>query len=306
MSAVKLDALAVYAGTHQKGLIATAVNGMDIANDVTVLPGIKKATQFTKLTVGSLLKPFSSTHQPTADALQYSGRVLEVQVGKADLLINPEDYRQQYLAELMKPGVQTDSLPEEQFTWDQVMKAFAAELNNITAYNGKHNAAGTGAADVADGFGTILAAEILAGSVTPIATGALATDTVSKVEAVYKSLPVPYLSMNTVAYMSYSSYFAYCEDYATKYGNQPIYNQFGQTFIRHSGGKCLIKPVSWMGNSGRVIITPKENMIMGTDLLGDANKINTVKDVWCLKAGIAMAIGFQFRDLAALRVNDVA
>ncbi|QCR23086.1 hypothetical protein [Pontibacter sp. SGAir0037] len=306
MSAVKVDALAAYAGTYQKQLIAQAVNGMDVAQDVTVLPGIKKATQFTKLTVGSILKPFNSTHQPTANALQYSGQILEVKVGKADLLIDTDDYRQIWLSELMKAGVNPNDIPEEKFTWEQVMKAFGAELNNTTAYSGVYNASGNSAIDVANGFGTILAAAITETKVTPVVTGAITlADAVEQIEAVYKSLPVVYRNMNTVAYMSFNSYDSYCENYAERFGTQPIYNQFGQLYLRHSAGKCLIKPVTWMGSSGRVIITPKENMIMGTDLLGDANKINTVPDVWTLKAGIAMAVGFQFRDLSAMRVNDI-
>src|SRR5690349_7987011 len=141
MSAVLLT-LAAYAGTYQKQLISTAINKMDIAQDVTLLPGIKSKHNFTKLKVGNIAKPFSSTHQPTANALQYTGRALEVQPGKADLLIETEKYRQTYLGESMKPGFNAVDLPFEKYTWDAVIAEFSRELNDITAYFGVYNAAG--------------------------------------------------------------------------------------------------------------------------------------------------------------------
>ncbi|MNF00557.1 hypothetical protein D3C80_1994010 [compost metagenome] len=59
-----------------------------------------------------------------------------------------------------------------------------------------------------------------------------------------------------------------------------------------------------MNTSSRLITTPKENLLLGCDLLSDLNKINTVPALWTMQVGIAFGIGFQIRDLEAIKVND--
>jgi hypothetical protein len=41
-------------------------------------------------------------------------------------------------------------------------------------------------------------------------------------------------------------------------------------------------------------------------LLSDLNDISVIEDVYTLKAGIKFVIGWQIRDLAALKVGDQA
>jgi hypothetical protein len=306
MSAPNISALSAYAGQYEKQLFSTLVNGMDVANDITVYPGVKNTIKLTKLTAGGGARPYSATHQPNTSALAYTGRDLEVKIGKLDLLVEPLKYNQTWMSEMMRPGTNPDDLPFAQYVWEQVFKELAAEINNSTAYLGSYNGAGTNAAAIATGLGTLIAAEITATNLTPIATGAVSsTNAVAKFEEMMKAMPVAYRSNGFNIYCSYTNFDRYQEDYRERYKKYVEMND-GQYFMDATARKVRIIPCSWMGTSSRLIATPKENLLMGTDLLSDMNQINMVPDVWTIKTGIGFKVGFQIRDLAAIRVNDQA
>ena len=58
--------------------------------------------------------------------------------------------------------------------------------------------------------------------------------------------------------------------------------------------------------SGRVIVTPKENLLLGTQKLTDGTTVNMVQNVWTIDAGISGLLGFQVRDYSAMVINDQA
>lgn len=294
-----------YAGTYQKRLITQLVNGLQVVKDCTLRPNIKVQENMTKLIVNGTVKPASGTRTTSASNIKYEPRSLTVQLAQYDLDINTVQARKTWLGEVMKPGVNPTDLPFESQTWQAVMDDYGSKINDLTVWNGVRNDAGTGAIDIASGFGTIVKNEITAGKITPVVTGSMLTDTVEKCEAVYKSLPVKYRATLMYLYCSYDVFDAYCEDYANRFGLQPIYNQFNQIAIRHSNGKCILKPVTWIPQGvERIIITPQSNMLVGTDLLSDGNKINTHATLYVLEAGIIMAFGLQIEDLEPLAVND--
>lgn len=291
-----------YAGTFQKTLITRLVNRLQVTQDCTLRPNIKVKENMTKLFVSGDVKPYDGVRDTLAK-ISYEPRSLEVFIGQYDVDIETIAARKTWMAEVMKPGVNPTDLPFEQLTWQAVMDDFATKINDNTVWNGRRAAAKT-ASSLATGFGNIIKDEITAGFITPVITGSMLTDTVAKVEAVYKSLPTKYRRMKMPVYCAYNVYDAYCEDYAARFGTQPIYNQFQQLVIRHSEGNAVLKPVTWMAGSERIVITPQSNMLVGTDLLSDGQKILTDPKLYSLEAGILMAIGFQIEDLEPLAVND--
>lgn len=307
-SSADLSAITSYIGKVKKELIVTLVNGLDVAKDVTVWPGMKDKVLLPKLTVDGIAKPFSSTFTGTADKLVYTDREFQVQKGKGELLLDPNEYKQSYFSEMLEAGTgDKKKIPFAKFTMQKVIESFGNELNTSTVYLGEHDASGSGAADIADGFGTQLAALITASKVTPTATGAISnSNAVAAFETLYKALPLPYKNVNTLAYCSFDVFYKYLEDYRSKYGTHTAGDDFMQMYIKLSGKRCKLHPVSWMGNSQRIIITPKANMIMGTDLLSDFNDIRTLERMYTLEMSIAMTIGFTFQDLNAMVVNDQA
>lgn len=302
-----LAALAAYGGTYERALFSTLINGLDAAMDMTLVPNVKNKMTLTKLDVKPGVRPYSPVFQPPADDLAYSGRVLDVQIFKRDTQIEPLKYTGSWMSEVMKPGTNPQDIPFAPYVWAQVVKGIAAEINDSAIYSGVYNAAGTGATDIITGLGTKIAAEITGGKLTPIVLGAI-TDTngVSKFETMMKSMPIAYRKSGFYIYCSFDSADKYNNDYRDKFKKYVEMNDDGTYTIDNTARKVIIKPVTWMGTSARLIATPKENLLLGTDLLSDMNKINTKENLYTLDAGIVGKLGVEIRDLAAMRVSDAA
>jgi len=163
---------------------------------------------------------------------------------------------------------------------------------------------------IAPGFAEHLADLITAGDVTVTTTGVIDNTTnfaVASLRDIYRDVSEPFKNKGIKAYMSRNVYELYLEDYADNVGKFTEGDSSGKRYLYLSDNKCELCPVSWMAGSNRVIMTPKENMVMGTDLASDMNDIEIVKStLWTIKAGISFVIGFKFRDKDAIWCNDAA
>lgn len=159
---------------------------------------------------------------------------------------------------------------------------------------------------IAKGLGTLIAEEITASNLTPVTTGALsASNAYEQFTAMWRSLPIAYRKFGATIYCSWNNSDFLQDDIENKVGKYVEVDDREQVmFLRKTGRKCVIKPVTWMGDSGRLIATPQSNLLLGTDAGSDFNQIRTIEDMWTLQAGINFALGLQIRDLEALRVND--
>lgn len=307
MANIDISGLVTYTGEHLDELFSTLIDGMDVKNDVTVLEGVEGKTPMTKLTIADGFKPYSEAHAPIASAATYTDRTLEVNTGKYDFTLNPEDYLKSWLG--AKRQGNAHDIPFEQYTMEQFMKRVAEQINNDAAYLGSYNASGTTAAATATGYGTKIAAAITATDLTAVATGALSdTNTVEKVEDMYEAADAPYQNVPCYVYCSKATEIKYLRDRRTRYGGNMNYN--GDPIRWHdieiSGGVWKLKPVSWMGTSSRLIATPQENLIMGINTVSDDPEIYLDPELDFLKGRIKFTFGFEIRDLSAIWVNDQA
>ncbi len=131
-----ITALGAYAGKYEKKLFSKLFNSFDIANDIQVYPNVKGKIKLTKLTAGKGARPYSSIFEGKGTDLQYTNRDAEAIQAKRDLLVEPSKYRQTWMAESMKDGVNVMDIPFAQYVWEQVMIELAAEINDTTAYYG--------------------------------------------------------------------------------------------------------------------------------------------------------------------------
>lgn len=305
MATPDTTALTAYAGKYEKALFGILRNALDIANDITVLPGIKNKMKLTKLTVKDGVRTYRETFDAADDDLAYSGRDIETTLLKRDMLINPLKYRSTWMSEVMKPGVNVDDIPFAAFVNKAIMEKLAQEIND-NSYSAVLGA-GTSVATSFNGLGTIIADEITATNLTPVATGALTNiNAVSKFEAMMKAMPVAYRRAGFRIFCSFNSFDLYNEDYREKYKKYLEPNTNGEYFIDNTSRKVQIVPATWMNTSARLIATPKENLLMGVDALGDMDKIITDVELELLKYRILFANGYQIRDLGAIKVNDQA
>ncbi len=356
-SSIDVSALTAYAGDYEKQLFSTLVNELDVAADIRVYPNIKNKKNLTKLTATANAKPFVSTEEYQGN-LGYTPRVIEVKQGKTELLIDLEDYRDEWMADQMGVGSHANkgaqNVPFAEYTWNEIIKSLAAEINDRTSYFGFDSSStavwdsGTtysignrvrltengvinyyealaatlagespsttpakwkkvNAEAIAKGFKEIITEEIAASNISPVNTGAVTTgaEALAAQRALFRSLPVPYKKMGVALYQSYTDYELLMdgiEDKISKYtkdDNTPVY-------LPGTDKKCMVKPASWLSGSRRLMATPMNNLILGTDLLSDMNQIKVLEGakLWTMPVGIKFAIGFQIRDLDALAVGD--
>ncbi len=158
------------------------------------------------------------------------------------------------------------------------------------------------------GFGKRIADAVTAGDLTPIATGAItSSDAYAQFIEMFRSLPVAYQKRGASIFGSFDSCNALADDFETKVGKYTERDEkTGEVFLSKTNRMCKIVPATWMGDSGRLIATPKANVIIGTDSASDFNKMETDVHLRAIDAGIDFSLGTIFRDFEAMRVSDVA
>lgn len=171
---------------------------------------------------------------------------------------------------------------------------------------------------VAIGLKKIIEDEIGTGDIVEVGTGAI-TDGPSAEAAfkeLFRSMSPAYKADNIIIHASYTDTEFYTdgvEDRITKYTMYDVSDitKKGLIPLLGSNGRGWIKPTTWLGDSRRLIAEPMQgnmpkgsNLVMGTDLLSDANQILTKDELWTLEAGLKMVLGWEISNLDAIAVND--
>lgn len=288
-------------GTHSAELIEGIYQEFDAWNDARIIPNVKNTITLTSLQINSILKPFTTTFAATVDAIEFKARTMSIHTGKAELTVVPEDYRATYLAQWQKPGMTRtpEDLPFEQYIMEEIIKRIQQDLNNITAYNGVRNAAGTGAIDVTNGWKTQLAAIITAGDVVPVTqTAWTSSNAFTNMKALWRTVPEKYRqkSLNQVAFMSQATYEKITDQLEASNSYTGTGDQFdGPKYLKGTDKMLEIRPVSWMAGSARVFITPAENLCILTDSTNeDMNTISVLQSHYTADLMVTLAIGFDF------------
>lgn len=297
-----LTNLSTYSGKYAKGLIGQVFRNL-LAQEVTILQTIKGPTKFAKLKVSRGLKPYTGTFS-AGNILDYSDRELSPKMAQFDINIDPRKYRDSFMTESIEKNSKYYGIPEENFVWMKILEELADEIVQYSIFLGD-TASGDNAKKIVDGFQKIITAM----SLTPIATGAIDdTNAVAKFEQMFSEA----VATNSVwrnramnLWCSYENAENYVKNYRAVFPNDPsIYSDGTKPmFIKISNGKTKITPVDWITDDS-LILAPKENLVMGTDKLSDLNTINTIQDVYSLKAGISFTMAFQVLDDEAIWVND--
>lgn len=227
----------------------------------------------------------------------FTDRVLTAYQAKYDQELDSEDFRNEYLAQLPE-------MPFEQFAVEQGGAQFLDALMTSTLWTGVRNGSGTTAADICDGWGTIIAAEITATNLSPIVTGAVtAANAVTQVELVNDGRPAWMKQrMDAVTLVSYDVFEKYTKHYRTLNGFGFKRDERGSYMLDGSTTKLI--PCAFMGTSQRIVTTIAGNLVLGTDLERLSNY--PTRHLNLLRNRILFPLGCQIRDLAAIVVNDQA
>lgn len=294
-----------------KGQIFTKMLlGMNIDDRFEIWDDCKDEVPLPNLTITDLVKPANNTtFQPTSNALAFGARILKVRPWKVDLQIVPADLEKSWLGAYKKKGSKVYDMPFEQYVMNHIIEKVQENLRLKSLFKGVYNAAGSTPIDVMDGLLTLIASEITATNIAPVATGAItSTNVVDKLEQTYDALGEAYKGIPTIALVSPQIFSWYKRKYRLDFGGNQDYAGMPLMETQLDGTLCTIKSEPGLGTSQRVIVTPKENLVYGVDSIGEENDINSQVFERTIKLMIDAKSGTNFKriDAELLAVNDQA
>jgi hypothetical protein len=309
MSALEAELTAYINGQGPDVLVKDAMTSMDSVEHVTVLEVRGKQPLF-GLTVGNnLIQPSNRTGAYNAtQAIDYVQRYLDPQAGKMDLDITPQTYYANYLARNRRAGAANAyQMSFEEFLINEViMEQVKRHLEKSTIWSGVRNYATKTAVGIADGFLTLVTAQVADDTAdfgAYVDTGAItSSNAVDKLEEMKLAIPAELRMSPLKCFVSPVVYDYYCADYRASYGALPYNNQFNKTYLE--GSEIELVPRAGMGTSQRVIITPKDNIYIGFDLASDLNQITIEKAKRVLNIMMDFSIGMNFARWDQVITND--
>ncbi len=302
---------AAYSGSHGLELLEQVMNGLDCATDCTFTPGNPFKRTVPKLKIAKGARPYRLQFDPVNSG-EFSDREIMVHRGKKDFVIEGELYREKYLALAKQNKLDPDEVPYWDYHIMQEMKMLLAEINDDVAYLGVRDANGTDAVDITNGWGTIIAGLIAANTITPYTMGTITdANAAEKFKAFYQTLDAAFRKIDMKMYMSFENYDKYQNSIPANKNvvivnhveNEPVMEK---TYLIDTKKRVEIVPATWMGNSNRIILTPKENMLMDSGLPSDQPTIEFQKVLSAWQCRLNYLVGFQIADLDHLFVTEAA
>ena len=161
---------------------------------------------------------------------------------------------------------------------------------------------------ISKGWGKIIADEITASALTPLTTGALSsTNALDKVEIMYNGMTVAHRKLGGVIYLSHANFRNYLIHERATYGSQATPDMANGVKTVYGDAKWVIQPATWMGTSGRVIATQKDNLVFGTNMETDPGKVaKTIQTLHGYRSVVKWYQGCEIADIETLYVNDQA
>lgn len=300
MSTINISALtSAFVGGSE--LFGKEVLAWDLRkHGIQVRTNVKSPQSLAKLSADGSPRPYRADDDYTGVTI--TDRILTAYQSKLDLQIDPEELRNTYLAELPVDAI-GNPVSFENFCVMQASKQFLESINSSTLYLGVRNGAGTAAVDVCDGWGTLIAAAILAAALTPTTTGAItAANAVTQVEKIVDAVPVWMRDKGFKIHCSYAVLGFYRTHYRTLNGFG--FNKNERDQYQLDGVNAMLAPCAFMGTSQRLIATIDGNLVFGTDL--EQVAMHSTPHLNIMQTRLMMPVGCQIRDLDALVVNDVA
>lgn len=193
-----------------------------------------------------------------------------------------------------------------------IAKSLSEHLNNAI-WSGVRNANGDTTADLFDGFDTITQAEVTEGNIAAANGNYMKLDeeittanAVDIAKQVLFSLD-PHLRAQT-CYMFCSQDFAdkYNEAYLLTHAGINYNTQYDQVAVEGSNGRLILCPLVNKADSKFIHISPKINMLVGYDQMGDVESVMVKEyEPFILSYIATMFFGVQFESIDKRRLKVV-
>ena len=322
MSAINITELAAKLGAYFRKnmpiLVSEMLLGMNIDDRFQIMDDISDELPLPNMSISDLVKPANDLlFQPQDNAINVGARILKVRNWKVDLLIVPTVLEKTWLGAMKQKG--SDPLKPmafESFIFNYVVAKLHENIRLQALYKGVYNAAGATPVAIFDGVITKLAAEILAGNINPVVTGAITeANVVDKLLLVYDALGEAYKSVPTIMPVAPTIFDWYSRKFMPVLNSALVATDSAAALASPlmnrmpiSGTNAVLLREPGLAGSQRLHCTPVENIVYGTDSLGDSNNIRIQEFERTLKLMIDGKGGVEFKEIhsRALAVNDQA
>lgn len=288
----------------------------NIEDRMLVDANLTKERPLLAIQVGDIVKPSnSSTFSGTTDAIKVGDRLLTPRGWKVDLIL---DYQKLWNTWLFHYGTEKPGIPNEQnmivpfhaYCMAYVAKRTQANLRKAL-FQGTYNASGTTPLDVLNGVNTIVAAEIVAGNLVPVANTNGVGNMANNIAAVHASLGLGFQEAPTVCLLGSTYYRDYIKEVGTGSTKTIILDgtKGKQTVIADAiqsvdgFPNCEIKHEPQIP-ANAIIITTKDNMCVGFDTQSKDGAIRIQEFERTIKVMVDGAIGFNFHQTKWLNSNE--
>lgn len=266
--ALDLGTMTKYTDEMSGALIKEAVLTGRTVDMVTVQGGVKHSATVNRLS-SALQAQAGACGWNAAGTTTLDQRAIEVSAIKINEPICLNTLEEYYTSTMMNPGSYNEEIPFEQIFAENKRDAVKALIEDLIWKGDKSLTSGN--LQYADGFVKLLDAEaVLTGSYT-IAT--FADDIIDKVDEAIAQLPEAVLDLDDiVVMMSYADYRTYSKavrnnnfyHYSGAESQGDMFSQF------HPGTNVKVVATKGLSGTNRFVLTPASNLIVGTDLLNDA------------------------------------
>lgn len=326
-SSIDVTPLVGFIGQYEKQIYEEALVGAEFYDKVTVDTTVKNNKKYTKRVVTSNARPFDATFDSTGNKIKYTQSGIAVEALRDDYTLIPEEFRKTWLGQDV--DITNDENPDYQGQLSGITNKLIHDLNQNILWAADTARSNTDPARYrqVDGYHKQLKTAITNASSTGIvvvATGALtggtgnayqgtAGNALLKLQLMDKSGPLALAGVPRLAYMSYATYYKVIADMKVAIVGEATEKSLMKEGVlglgiypEESEGMLKLCPCRFMGTTGRIFITTKDNIIFGTDTdLPTFGMFDLVKITHGYQLSAKMVYGMTFRDYENIVANEL-
>lgn len=312
------EAFQDYVRTYAEEFFTRMFYGFRTAQLAQPFEGIKGEHVVTELEIGeNLARRWAKEFQAVADAVKPKPTKITTVLNKVDFSIVPQQYEKSYLGQLRKKGQNPDDWPFQAYVLDKVMAKLKTEFE-VAIWKGEEAAVpadGDYLRETFNGYLKLIVDAILANDITPVVTGAVTeANSVEALRLMWAQVGEAEKEGGVDIMLSYEQYDNYRKRYKDIFKANPeettIINNAGYTIsgLRYElgAGNTYLIPVAGLAGSGRIVITPRENLAYGMDDPADTEMFNVERITRELRFWMDFRMGAQIlmKKDGMLVVND--
>ena len=299
----------------RKDLLMLPIIGIqDTLQYMTGRPGIRYKENVGTINADAQFAPYKSTRRADVN-LTLDHRTLETFFGNVVLDFEPNTAISTLLGTGATKGDGQMTTPTALHVLALIAKGLSSHLNDAI-WNGVRNANGDTTADLFNGFDTITQMEIDDENISVAKKNYMKlTEEITVGNALDVAKEILYSLDPRLRAQDLNLYCS--QDFADKYneamllthGGISFYNQFNQNTVEGSNGRLHIIPLYNKTDSKFFHVTPKSNMLVGYDQMGDIESVMVKEYAPFVLTYIAtMFFGVQFEsiDFRTLKVIELA